>query len=411
MFNCSVEYRDSKKDITFPHTPSFNELRECVCKAHSIADRNSIELRLAVDDETVLQSDEDVNRLLNGDITEVSLVVMDQEGDESGDEFVVVSKDVVEDACIVTATDAVGSEHDPTAPDSGDKAVLSNILRAPLLVDADEGECEKCELVAEEIPAEPHIGERGATEAIRDALSSNEDEHEGTSAKHNQSDEASAGISGTSEVKESSNSFDSFLCEVQPLIDTLLTKLESNPQHLSRLQMHMNSTLANRNWGITVLPNASPQVRPGSSASNRTSTSEMQTHPVVKWNSVICDGCERRHFTGPRYKCLSCPDYDLCGRCFENRRDVHDTAHGFEELKNVKDVWVGVSCDGCGRRGFAGKRYKCSECRHYDLCENCYSSLRTSTLHVPWHTFTALDPTSYPRSTRPLTTRYDEIFI
>ncbi|TPX66452.1 hypothetical protein SpCBS45565_g04465 [Spizellomyces sp. 'palustris'] len=228
-----------------------------------MADRNSIELRLAGDDEIVLQSDADVDQLLNGasqqNIREFSLiVVMDQEGDESGDEFVVVSKDVVEDACIVTATDADGSDHDPTAQDSGDKAELSDILRAPLLVDADEGECEKCELVAEEIPVDPDIGERGAREATRDALSSVEGEHEGTSANHSQSENVSVGMeSGTSEVKGSSNSFDSFLCEVQPLIDTLLTKLESNPQHLSRLQTHMNTTLANRNWGITVLPNAS----------------------------------------------------------------------------------------------------------------------------------------------------------
>ncbi|CAN0351773.1 unnamed protein product, partial [Ectocarpus fasciculatus] len=31
--------------------------------------------------------------------------------------------------------------------------------------------------------------------------------------------------------------------------------------------------------------------------------------------AFICDSCGTQDFTGPRYHCLACPDYDLCQRC------------------------------------------------------------------------------------------------
>lgn len=30
---------------------------------------------------------------------------------------------------------------------------------------------------------------------------------------------------------------------------------------------------------------------------------------------VVCDGCQMAPISGPRYKCLMCPDYDLCRTC------------------------------------------------------------------------------------------------
>ena len=37
----------------------------------------------------------------------------------------------------------------------------------------------------------------------------------------------------------------------------------------------------------------------------------------------------------------------------------------------------GVSCDACGKGGFTGKRYKCLTCYDFDLCQDCYESGET----------------------------------
>jgi len=35
----------------------------------------------------------------------------------------------------------------------------------------------------------------------------------------------------------------------------------------------------------------------------------------VVHQGVTCDGCDQNNITGPRYKCVVCDDYDLCGSC------------------------------------------------------------------------------------------------
>jgi len=39
----------------------------------------------------------------------------------------------------------------------------------------------------------------------------------------------------------------------------------------------------------------------------------------------------------------------------------------------------GVSCDACGKGGFSGKRYKCLVCYDFDLCADCYEAGETGT--------------------------------
>jgi len=51
-----------------------------------------------------------------------------------------------------------------------------------------------------------------------------------------------------------------------------------------------------------------------------------QTQSTARHFGVVCDGCEQDNFTGDRYKCNNCPDFDYCGQCFNT--DVMKKSHG-----------------------------------------------------------------------------------
>ena len=44
-------------------------------------------------------------------------------------------------------------------------------------------------------------------------------------------------------------------------------------------------------------------------ASEEAGNTSGEEHP-----GVVCDGCDKT-IRGFRYKCVQCPDYDLCGKC------------------------------------------------------------------------------------------------
>ncbi|CAG0888364.1 unnamed protein product [Darwinula stevensoni] len=99
-----------------------------------------------------------------------------------------------------------------------------------------------------------------------------------------------------------------------------------------------------------------------------------EKHPGVK-----CDSCSKR-VRGRRFKCLACPDFDLCSDCEQSGephfhhpmiRFARPGSVAFKATTVLPDgLHHGASCDECGGN-IAGHRYKCLKCQDWDLCARC----------------------------------------
>ena len=125
--------------------------------------------------------------------------------------------------------------------------------------------------------------------------------------------------------------------------------------------------------------------------------------------NIWCDGCGAFPLVGARFKCLHCPDIDLCSGCmFANQ---HHSDHFFARL-TVRNpalegtieplgafhsnegaaaaaasgfgvVHQGVSCDACGASPLVGTRYKAMGRPNWDLCERCLSGEAVVAIRTP----------------------------
>jgi len=68
--------------------------------------------------------------------------------------------------------------------------------------------------------------------------------------------------------------------------------------------------------------------------------SHLEHHPWIPTTSLVhesvtCDGCNMDSINGVRFKCTSCPNYDLCAACFTKKARIHPgdcSAHDFEAM-------------------------------------------------------------------------------
>lgn len=103
------------------------------------------------------------------------------------------------------------------------------------------------------------------------------------------------------------------------------------------------------------------------------------------WHDVSSQPGEKDPLIGKRFKCTTCRDYDLCETCHNNRHAIHPE-HSFYRMPAPFSLELSVVCDGCGKKKIQPEdRFKCTECPDYDLCASCFDDCsRIHPHHSTW---------------------------
>jgi uncharacterized CHY-type Zn-finger protein len=98
-----------------------------------------------------------------------------------------------------------------------------------------------------------------------------------------------------------------------------------------------------------------------------------QVHPGVK-----CSTC-KNSIAGSRYQCLAC-DYNSCGTCIVTSKHFSGEKHAWKLIPFPAPLerHNGITCDGCLTIPIRGTRYKCETCDDYDLCSKCFEEKKHS---------------------------------
>jgi len=83
---------------------------------------------------------------------------------------------------------------------------------------------------------------------------------------------------------------------------------------------------------------------------------------IMAHYGVRCDGCAIRDYTGVRYKCQHCADYDLCHNCMINGviSNQHLTSHPMKSIvaQGELDLYFGGGGGGGGDSSTSTTRKK-----------------------------------------------------
>jgi hypothetical protein len=127
------------------------------------------------------------------------------------------------------------------------------------------------------------------------------------------------------------------------------------------------------------------------------------THAVRRHVGIGCDNCRSHDFPGVRYKCSTCPDFDICENCIDEVEDAGTHPHPFIRIKfpldthrelppflSNKSNWIhltDIRCACCDMTPIVGFRYFCTICGK-NLCEKC----EQAGAHNPSHSFLKMRP-------------------
>eukprot|EP01122_Echinamoeba_exundans_P001349 TRINITY_DN11423_c0_g1_i1.p1 TRINITY_DN11423_c0_g1~~TRINITY_DN11423_c0_g1_i1.p1 ORF type:complete len:3880 (+),score=662.12 TRINITY_DN11423_c0_g1_i1:92-11731(+) len=138
-----------------------------------------------------------------------------------------------------------------------------------------------------------------------------------------------------------------------------------------------------------------------------------------------CRQCGVSPICGTRWRCINCPDFDLCSSCETRQRKIdahHPQAHALIKISHplplapvltnkrvvlcpplFKDeeksssstarmAHKGSKCSGCGLSPIIGDRWQCASCPNYNLCDKCESGsgAKEGAQHHPQHYFVKL---------------------